>query len=97
MRRSVAIIGLLAVPLLGTTTAGATGIVNPTAQVQNLAVSQEREAQFDSPGFVVRLAKATAAYQEQRLTVDAGRAPNPNSCTTVALCPISPERAPVAT
>jgi dienelactone hydrolase len=73
--------------------AGAATLVNPVTEAQNLLVSQEREAQFDSPSMRVQVAAATSAYQEQRRAVtvtDPGRQPNPNSCTTVVACSIDP-------
>jgi dienelactone hydrolase len=73
--------------------AGAATLVNPAAEAKNLLVSQEREAQFDSPSMVAQVAAATQAYQQQRLAItktDPGRQPNPNACTTVAICVIDP-------
>jgi dienelactone hydrolase len=61
-------------------------LVNPIAQVQNLLVSQEREAQFDTPAMLAAVAKSTAQYQVERAKIDSGRHPNPNTCTTIVLC-----------
>jgi dienelactone hydrolase len=77
---------LVAVPARG-------ALVNPGAEAQNLLVSQERQAEFDSPGTVLGVAAATAAYDEQRAMVpvkDPGRDPNPNFCTLGA-CAIDPD------
>ncbi len=73
--------------------AAAAMLVNPVTEAQNLLVSQEREAQFDSPSMLGQVAAATSEYQQQRLAVsasDPGRRPNPNSCTTAAACSIDP-------
>src|ERR1700728_1037799 len=71
--------------------AGATALVNPVTEAQNLLVSQEREAQFGSPSMLAQVAVATSDYQKQRLAVaasDPGRRPDPNSCTTVVACSV---------
>jgi dienelactone hydrolase len=85
---------LLGAGLAGTAAnARAAALVNPVAQADNLAVSQEREAQFGSPSFEAEMLAATSAYQRQRLhaiRADRGRHPNPNWCTTVGGCPIDP-------
>jgi hypothetical protein len=49
--------------------AGAAMLVNPVSEAQNLLVSQERQAQFDSPSMLAQVAAATRAYQQQRLAV----------------------------
>jgi dienelactone hydrolase len=68
-------------------------LVNPVAEAQNLLVSQEREAEFDTPSMLGAVLAATGTYQAQRLATaksDPGLQPNPNSCTTVVACPIDP-------
>jgi dienelactone hydrolase len=68
-------------------------LVNPVAQAQNLLVSQEREAQFDTPSMIAAVASATAKYQLQLQEIplkDPGRSPQPNPCTTIVACPIDP-------
>jgi dienelactone hydrolase len=72
--------------------AGAT-LVNPVAEVQNVLVSQESQAEFDAPAMVARVAAATVAYQQHYLTIplaDPQRAPAPNPCTTVLICAVDP-------
>jgi dienelactone hydrolase len=79
---------LIAVPAHG-------ALVNPVAEAQNLLVSQEREAEFDSPATVAAVATATAAYDQQLDTIsvkDPGRHPNPNFCTGQA-CLVDPDLA----
>jgi len=79
---------LIAIPAHG-------ALVNPVAEAQNLLVSQEREAEFDSPATVAAVATATAAYDQQLDTIsvkDPGRDPNPNFCTVQA-CLVDPDLA----
>ncbi len=60
-------------------------------ETQNLAVSQENLAQ--NTALLPAVAAATVAYQQARLSAlsaDPERQPNPNTCTTVAACPIDP-------
>ncbi len=67
-------------------------LVNPVAQAQNLLVSQERQAEYDSPAEVTAMLSATSAYDEQLDTItlkDPARDPNPNFCT-LQVCPIDP-------
>ncbi len=99
IRRQGPILTLMACALgflgaaLAATPAGAAMLVNPVTEAQNLLVSQEREAQFDSPSMLAQVAAATSAYQKQRLAVtvsDPGREPDPNSCTTVVACTVDP-------
>ncbi len=82
--------GVLALGAVAGTAPARAATVNPGYEIKNLLVSQEREAQFGSLGFMNRVAKATAAYQAARQHVDPGRAPNPNPCTTVVICAIDP-------
>lgn len=92
MRRVAVTVALLAA-LAPVARAQAVSLVNPAQEAENLLVSQEREAQFDSPSMVAAVAQATEAYQQARsaaIKADPGRAPNPNSCTTVLACPIDP-------
>jgi dienelactone hydrolase len=83
------ILGALTVPAAGRASAP----VNPIAEVQNLAVSGERSAEWSSPSTLAQVASATLVYQQQRAAIkqhDPGRDPDPNSCTTGLLCPVDP-------
>jgi dienelactone hydrolase len=86
LARLVVVGGLVTAVLVAPSAASAATLVNPVPQLQNLLVSQEREAQFDSPATVATVAAAAAQYQSDRLKIDPGRRPNPNACTLVAIC-----------
>ena len=88
----VAIILVVAAALVAPSGAQAE-LVDQRAEALNLLVSQGRHREFSSPGMTARVGAATSAYQASRreqLAADPERAPDPNSCTTVALCPIDP-------
>ncbi|HEY1594953.1 MAG TPA: hypothetical protein VGF74_06140 [Thermoleophilaceae bacterium] len=68
-------------------------LVEPLQEQQNYAIGLERSRAWDTPDLQAQVAAATAQYQRERaaaLVADPGRQPNPNSCSTVAACPIDP-------
>jgi dienelactone hydrolase len=81
---------IAAVAVLGLAGSASATVVQPTRELNNLRINQEREAQFDTPAMLAGVAKATADYQKQRAAIDSGRDPNPNPCTTVAACLVDP-------
>ncbi len=67
-------------------------LVEPLPEAQNLLVSQERQAEYDSPATLAAVAAATSAYDQELLTVplkDSEREPNPDFCTLQA-CLVDP-------
>jgi dienelactone hydrolase len=67
-------------------------LVEPIPEAKNLLVSQERQAEYDSPATAAAVAAATSAYDEELLRVplnDPERQPNPNFCTLQA-CLVDP-------
>src|SRR4051812_49009585 len=77
--------GLLAAP------ASAQEPVDPATELQNYNVGRERLLAWSPllPGVL----DASAAFQQDRraeFAADPERAPDPNACTTVVLCPVDP-------
>lgn len=84
---------LLLVGLSGAPGAAQAALVDPAAEAANIATSQQRQTQFSSPAFFAEVAAATIAQQNARQEAvrrDPERAPDPNTCTTIALCPVDP-------
>ena len=75
---------------------GAAKLVDPAAELRNLAIGRERANAWATPALVAGVARADLAYNAQRAAVtraDPERAPDPNVCTTVVACFIDPRLA----
>jgi len=68
-------------------------IVNPVAELQNVAIGRERAGAWVTPSLLAGVARADLAYQQQRFATtrsDPERVPDPNACTTIVICQIDP-------